>query len=197
MVPLEPVVSQTEPEAASADTESLSADPESDAPADDESPTTPAAPAKVPPTGIVIDSLNLSGYVVPVGLEDDGAMEVPSVDEIGWYFYGATPGRPGATVLVAHVWWDDSPGPFRRLGIVEPGQTVEVEIEGGDIHRYQIVKRTMYDKDALPSDLWRNTGPETLVLITCGGDFNSSSRRYEQNIVVYAEPVDTLEAGTY
>jgi hypothetical protein len=48
----------------------------------------------------------------------------------------------------------------------------------------------MYDKDGLPRDrIWRNTGDETLVLITCGGDFNPDINRYRQNIVVYAVPV--------
>ena len=47
----------------------------------------------------------------------------------------------------------------------------------------------MYDKDSLPADLWRTTGPETLVLITCGGEFDQATRRYKQNIVVYAEPM--------
>ena len=156
-----------------------------------ETTTSTAAPVpRVPPTGIVIDSLGLEGYVRPVGLEEDGAMEVPPVTEVGWYEYGATPGTPGATVLVAHVWWGDRPGPFHKLGAVEPGATIDVDIADGESRSYQIVERTMYDKDALPGDLWRKTGPETLVLITCGGDFDTSSRRYEQNIVVYAIPTD-------
>ena len=37
--------------------------------------------------------------------------------------------------------------------------------------------------------LWRNTGPEELVLITCGGDYTPEIRRYRENIVVYAVPV--------
>ena len=156
-----------------------------------ETTTSTAAPVpRVPPTGIEIDSLGLEGYVRPVGLEEDGAMEVPPVTEVGWYEYGATPGAPGATVLVAHVWWGDRPGPFHKLGAAEPGATIEVDVAAGDTRSYQIIERTMYDKDALPSDLWRKTGPETLVLITCGGDFDTSSRRYEQNIVVYAIPTD-------
>jgi hypothetical protein len=36
---------------------------------------------------------------------------------------------------------------------------------------------------------WRNSGPETLVLITSGGKLNKSTRRSEQNIVVYAVPI--------
>ena len=37
--------------------------------------------------------------------------------------------------------------------------------------------------------IWRTTGDETLVLITCGGDYNPEIRRYRENIVVYAVPV--------
>ena len=48
----------------------------------------------------------------------------------------------------------------------------------------------MYPKTALPVDrVWATSGPETLVLITCGGDFNPEIRRYRDNIVVYAVPV--------
>jgi sortase (surface protein transpeptidase) len=128
-----------------------------------------------------------------VGLNDDGSMEVPHVSEIGWYLHGATPGRPGAMVLVAHVWWGDTAGPFRRLGALELGARVEVGGDGDTVHEYTVTKRTMYDKDKLPGDLWRNSGPETLVLITCGGEFNKSTRRYEQNIVVYAVPAQDVD----
>jgi LPXTG-site transpeptidase (sortase) family protein len=142
---------------------------------------------RVAPTSLTIGDLGVSQAVQPVGLDDKGAMEIPSVSEIGWYLHGAAPGLPGATVLVAHVWWGDTPGPFRRLGALDLGASIEVGI-GDTIRSYQVVKRTMYDKDELPSDLWRNSGPETLVLITCGGEFNRATKHYEQNIVVYAVP---------
>ncbi len=54
----------------------------------------------------------------------------------------------------------------------------------------------MYVKDGLPTDrLWATTGDEMLVLITCGGEFNSDIRRYRHNIVVYAVPVDSVPAA--
>ena len=162
-------------------------DPSHDPPPTTTSTTLP--PAKVPPTALTIDDLGISQAVLPVGLQDDGWMEVPDVADIGWYLHGAVPGRPGATVIVAHVWWGDTPGPFRRLGAIEPGAVIEVGSEDGAVRSYVVVERTMYDKDSLPSDLWRNSGPETLALITCGGDYNRSTRRYEQNIVVYAVPL--------
>ncbi|MEL6891069.1 MAG: class F sortase [Actinomycetota bacterium] len=143
------------------------------------------------PRAILTDRIDLSDYPVrPVGLEDDGQLEVPDETEIGWYRYGATSGRPGATVLAAHVSWNDTTGPFFRLGTMEPGDRISVELTDGTEREYLVVERTMYDKQELPRDrIWRNTGPETLVLITCGGDFNPEIRRYRQNIVVYAVPV--------
>ena len=149
--------------------------------------TTTTLPPEVPPAALVIDDLGISKEVLPVGLNDDGSMEVPDVSDIGWYLHGATPGHPGATVLVAHVWWHKTAGPFHRLGTLEPGARIEVDREDDTVHEYVVVERTMYDKDSLPADLWRKTGPETLVLITCGGEFDNSTRRYKQNIVVYAD----------
>ena len=117
-------------------------------------------------------------------------MEIPDETEIGWYVYGATPGRPGATVLAAHVSWRGSVGPFGSLGRLEPGNLVTVALDDGTTRLYEVYERAMYGKLELPKDrIWRNTGPETLVLITCGGDFNPEIRRYRQNIVVYAAPV--------
>jgi hypothetical protein len=142
------------------------------------------------PASLTIDDLDLWGPIRGVGLEDDGQLEIPDETEIGWYRYGAAPGYEGATVLAAHVTWNGTIGPFHRLGDLDPGALVEVTLEDGSTRTYEVVERTMYNKDALPRDrIWRNTGDETLVLITCGGDFNPEIRRYRQNIVVYAVPV--------
>ncbi len=143
------------------------------------------------PTRLQISSVDVARFPVrDVGLEPDGQFEVPDETEIGWYRYGATAGQPGATVLAAHVSWNRTVGPFARLGSVEPGDQVEVALDDGTIRRYEVVERTMYGKLELPRErIWRTTGPETLVLITCGGDFNPDIRRYLQNIVVYAVPV--------
>ena len=143
------------------------------------------------PIGLQIDSVDVAGFPVrAIGLEPDGQLEIPDETEIGWYRYGATAGQPGATVLAAHVSWNRTAGPFARLGTVEPGAQVEIALDDGSVRRYEVVERAVYGKLELPRErLWRNTGPEELVLITCGGDYNPEIRRYRQNIVVYAVPV--------
>jgi LPXTG-site transpeptidase (sortase) family protein len=150
----------------------------------------PVVPQAVP-VRIEIDSIDVARFPVrPIGLEPDGQMEIPDETEIGWYRFGATAGEPGATVLAAHVSWNRTAGPFARLGTVEPGAQVAVTLDDGTIRRYQVVERAIYGKLELPRDrLWRTTGPEELVLITCGGDYNPEIRRYRENVVVYAVPV--------
>ena len=125
-----------------------------------------------------------------VGLTDDGELEVPDETEVGWWEDGSAPGLPGATVLAAHVSWNRTAGPFNRLAHAELGATFEVETGDGFVRTYQVVERALYGKDELPADrIWRTTGPEAIVLITCGGDYNPQIRRYRENIVVYAVPI--------
>ncbi len=150
----------------------------------------PAIEPRVQPRSVTIDDIELWGPVRAVGLRSDGALEVPEATEIGWYRYGSSPGRPGATVLAAHVSWNGSIGPFHQLGLLEPGAHVDVRLDDDTLRTYEVVERTIYDKDSLPRErIWRTTGDETLVLITCGGSFNPDINRYRQNIVVYAVPV--------
>jgi len=150
----------------------------------------------VAPVAIQIDQLSLDNEIRAVGIEDDGGLEVPDETEVGWYEYGSSPGLPGATVLAAHVSWNDALGPFHQLGSLVPGDEVDVVLTDGSTRRYEVVERTMYAKDALPSErIWTTEGDETLVMITCGGSFNPEIRRYRHNIVVYAVPVDQRDAG--
>jgi hypothetical protein len=154
--------------------------------------TTSTVPApRAEPVGLQIDTIDVSQYPVrSVGLQDNGQLEVPDETEIGWYKYGATAGHPGSTVLAAHVNWKGSQGPFSKLGSVEPGDQIEVALDDGTTRNYEVTERTMYGKLMLPKDrIWRNTGAEELVLITCGGEFNPEIRSFKSNIVVYAVPI--------
>lgn len=111
-------------------------------------------------------------------------------------------GIPGATVdvavdgvLAAHVTWNNTIGPFFMLRDLDPGALIDVALEDGTQRTYQVTERTIYDKDELPrSRIWRTTGDESLVLITCGGSFNPDINRYRENIVVYAVPIDATVA---
>jgi hypothetical protein len=160
-------------------------------------PTDAASVDRSSPRSIRIGDLELDNEVRAVGVEEDGELEVPDETEVGWYKYGSAPGLPGSTVLAAHVSWNRKIGPFHQLGNLEPGAEVDVVADDGSTRVYKVVERAVYDKDELPVDrIWRTTGDETLVLITCGGSYNPNIRRYRQNIVIYAVPVAELAPDT-
>lgn len=146
-----------------------------------------AAPS---PVALRVPDLGVAGAAVrPVGVDPNGEYEVPSASEVGWYRFGSAPGQEGPSVLAGHIAYDGRDGVFRYLSSAEIGSAVEVTLDDGTSLEYEIVELVTYDKTALPDDIFTESGPDRLVLITCGGRFNPSLRSYESNVVAYAEPV--------
>lgn len=143
------------------------------------------------PVALSIEPLGVAAAPIDqVGVDDEGALEIPPAERVGWYRLGSGPGRAGATVLTAHINFDGRPGVFARLGAIEPGAAVVVELDDASTRTYEVVERTSYAKDALPAErVWATDGDEVLVLITCGGAYDPAARRYADNIVAYAVPV--------
>lgn len=144
-----------------------------------------------PPVSISLPSLDVNeAQIIPVGLEENGELEVPGADTVGWYQFGVgVGGGQGSAVLAAHIAYNGRNGVFVALSEAEIGDEVVVDRAGQDI-TYRVESITQYGKFDLPiDDLFRETGDERLVLITCGGSFNPSLRSYDDNVVVIATPV--------
>ncbi|MEM9565577.1 MAG: class F sortase [Actinomycetota bacterium] len=145
------------------------------------------------PTRLTIESLGIDqAPVIGVGVETDGAMEVPPADEVGWYRYSPLPGQAGSSILAAHIAFDGENGVFVRLADIELGAVVEVTDEEGLTRAYQVETVDRYDKEQLPEDIvFARSGTERLVLVTCGGRFDPELRSYDDNVVVVATPLDS------
>lgn len=148
----------------------------------------------VPPVRVVVASVGIDVPVVDVGVEAGGFMELPVDPAVGgWYRYGADPSSvDGNTVISAHVDAPDYPiGPFSRIRELSPGEQIEVTDAAGTVHRYAVETITSYPKTSLPVDeLFARAGTRALVLITCGGAFDSRTGRYADNVVAIATPMD-------
>ena len=146
---------------------------------------------RVVPTSISIEGIGVvEAPVIDVGVEENGDMEIPGADSVGWYRFNSTPGEHGSAVLAAHIAYNGSPGVFRFLADVEIGVRVVVAFDDGTTTEFEVIELAQYDKQELPDDrVFAKDGDPTLTLITCGGDFNRSLRSYEDNIVAYAIPV--------
>lgn len=151
------------------------------------------APVQTPaPTRVAVPDLAIDMPVDPVGVEDDGTMEIPEdADRAGWYRFGPAPADPaGATVVAAHVdSWTTGIGPFSRLRDVAVGARVEVTTADGTVHAYVVQDVAQVPKGDAPVEQWFDrAGSPRLVLVTCGGAFDREVGHYADNVAVTAVP---------
>ena len=158
-------------------------------------PATLEAPQPAPPSPVqlVIGDLAVDMPVTPVGVTSDGSMEVPDDPFVaGWYRFGAAPGSAeGATVIAAHVdSVDDGLGPLAWLRDAQAGTSIQVVTGDGTVTTYSVQTVQYIPRAQLPvGELFARTGPRSLVLITCGGEFDAATSSYSDNVVLIASAV--------
>jgi len=141
------------------------------------------------PVGLTIGAIGVRAPIVPVGVEAGSSrVQVPSdVHVVGWYRFGPPPGAGGSAVLLGHVdSWTQGPGVFFRLRELEPADVIWVTFANGSESSFRVVARRSYPKSGLPGRLFEREGPSFLTLVTCGGSFDQATRRYSDNVVVFA-----------
>ncbi|MDN5852455.1 MAG: class F sortase, partial [Actinomycetia bacterium] len=159
-------------------------------------PTEPAAPTAAvvvgAPVSVTIPALGVTDNIVPVGLEPDGQLQVPAVDEVGWYTGLPKPGEngPGPALLAGHVNWDGQAGSFARIGDLTAGTNISVTDQNGVRHEFEVFAVAEFDKDdygrVMPALLADTAHPE-LRLVTCSGTVTDGE--YSDNTVVSARLV--------
>jgi sortase (surface protein transpeptidase) len=141
------------------------------------------------PTSIAIPAIGVHAPIVAVGLQADGAMQVPDPDQVGWYRLGPRPGAPGPAVLIGHVDNRTGPAVFYRLRQLRPGDEIIIGQSDGTTSRFLVGRLEQHPKTALPtSRIWTTATRPLLRLITCGGSFNHATGHYRDNLIVYASP---------
>ncbi|MFE5564180.1 class F sortase [Amycolatopsis japonica] len=151
-------------------------------------PVSPLAPAK--PARLEIPAIGVrTGEIVDLGLAGDGTLQVPH-DAIttGWFTGGPAPGEVGPAVIAGHVDYKKVPGVFVRLKELKAGDEALVHREDGITAVFTVYAVERHPKASFPTEkvYGDTTGPE-LRLITCGGDFDSSTGNYLDNVVAFAK----------
>jgi hypothetical protein len=141
-----------------------------------------------PPIQIVIPTIGVDASIVPLGLNGDGTLEVPtSFTETGWWEHGAIPGNPGSAVIVGHVDSYRGPAVFFRLRDLRSNDAILVRLRDGSVTRFLVDRVQEFPKDAFPTmEVYGPSSSALLRLVTCGGPFDRSTRHYLDNIVVFA-----------
>lgn len=143
------------------------------------------------PERVTIPSIGVDSRLVDLGLDSAGMMETPvPVEVAGWFTPSPPPGVGGATVLAGHVTWDQQPTVFFKLGELRKGDKVSVTREDGARVTYEVYRIGSFPKDSFPTDeVYGQPGRSELRLITCGGDYDEASKRYLDNVIVWAGAV--------
>ncbi|WP_328448886.1 class F sortase [Amycolatopsis sp. NBC_00438] len=97
----------------------------------------------------------------------------------------------GASVFAGHVNWRGATGPFAELWTDRIGGQVSIVDSAGKTWRYtvsQLVTVHKNDLAARADELFGQSGPHRVVLVTCGGRWVGGSDGYEENRVVIADP---------
>ena len=130
----------------------------------------------------------MSAPIIRLGLNRDRTLEVPTdYGDTGWWSGGARPGDNGPAVIVGHVDSKTGPAVFLPPDRAAPGGQIVVVRSDGSRARFTVQGSERYPKDAFPTArVYGRTDGSTLRLVTCGGDFDSSTGHYEDNTIVYA-----------
>jgi sortase A len=148
-----------------------------------------AGPWGVPPTKMSMPSLGVEAPIVPVGLDDDGAMAAPTdPDTVAWYRLGPGMGVAGNVVLAGHINWAGRTRAFGFLDQLEPGDPILVIDDDGHGYQYVVESSHWVRAEGAPVDeIFASTGETVLTLITCGGEYVASSREYLDRLIVRAK----------
>lgn len=140
-----------------------------------------------------IPALGVDSGLIRLGVQADGAMQVPPTGSpAGWYTGAPTPGELGPAVLVGHVDWEGRPGVFSRLKQLAPGDEVSVTRQDNSTAVFRVTRVQQVAKGAFPTDaVYGDLDHAGLRLITCGGSFDRRARHYVDNVVAYADLVGT------
>lgn len=144
-----------------------------------------------PPVQLDIGAIGVHTRVTPIGLRDDGTLDVPPLRSdapAGWYRGSSSPGEPGPAIIVGHVdTARDGPAVFFRLRELTAGDTISVRTDNRTVVRFTVTRVASYPKKSFPSEeVYGATPTPSLRLITCGGSFDRDRGSYRSNIVVFA-----------
>jgi sortase (surface protein transpeptidase) len=114
-------------------------------------------------------------------------LAVPDLGRAGWWNGGPRPGEVGRSVIVGHLDARDGPDVFARVPKLDQGDAIVVRDQAGRSHSYAVVGVTRVRKARFPTDDVYGPSPRpVLVLVTCGGPYDSARGHYRDNVLVYA-----------
>lgn len=142
------------------------------------------------PKKISIQAIGVDAYVQRMGVDQNKKMATPNnIHLTGWFVDTQQPGQNGLSVIAGHVTGVKGDGVFKNLNKLKTGDTFTVENGDGTVKNFKVID-VKQAKESESADYLFSQQPNIksqLNLVTCGGKFNSSTRQYEDRIIVISE----------
>jgi sortase (surface protein transpeptidase) len=150
------------------------------------------------PVQIEIPKLDVDAPVMRLGLAANHTVAVPPLENhnlAGWYDGSVTPGQKGTAVILGHVDSFTGISVFFYIKTLRRGNQIKVMRANGSTAIFTVDGVQKVVKTAFPtSDVYGQVRYPGLRLITCGGQFDTATRQYLDDIVVYAHLTRTIRA---
>jgi len=145
------------------------------------------------PKYITLPTINTSGYVINVGIDQDNAIAVPpNVHLAGWFVNSVLPGQKGLSIIDGHVDGTNIGGIFRNLKEIKIGDSFTVAMGNESNLEYKVKDvQIIANEDAANILFSQIPNVESqLNLITCGGNYLTDQQTYDKRVIVMAELVN-------
>jgi LPXTG-site transpeptidase (sortase) family protein len=137
-----------------------------------------------------IPRIGVDAPVVAIQANENRVLDPPrDPSVVGWWSEGAAPGEArGSAVMVGHTVRNNGGGVFDDMGDLSRGDAIEVDGSASTLS-YRVKSINVLSKEQIArnaEEIFAQTGPDRLVMITCD-DWDGSAWR--SNIVTIATPV--------
>lgn len=140
------------------------------------------------PVRIRIPEVGIDAPVGPLRVDERGALEPPDTNgATGWWQDGPEPGERGPAVVAGHVDSYRGPAVFFRLPELPAGAQVFIDRADRTTAVFTAYRVEKHPKNVFPTRAVYGPTPDSeLRIITCGGDFDDTDKRYLANVIVFA-----------
>lgn len=141
------------------------------------------------PTELIIPAIKVKANIEPVGVLDNGQMDVPKQTEVvGILHPGVIAGEQGNMVMDGHVDSYSGPAVFFNLKKLKPGDPIIVRDMNREKLTYIVQSVESYPTSDAPVDrVFGETDERMLNLVTCSGKYSRKKREHEQRLIVFAK----------
>lgn len=151
------------------------------------------------PVQIMIPKLDVNAPVMRLGLAANHTVAVPPLENhnlAGWYDGSVTPGQQGTSVILGHVDSITGISVFFYIKTLHRGNQIKIMRANGSEAIFTVDGVQKVVKSSFPtSDVYGQVKYPGLRLITCGGQFDTATRQYLDDIVVYAHLTRTIRGS--